>query len=70
MFYQTLLSPQVKRSAIISNKLGIYQLLHELVNDLRRVRILRGIGLPENEQKGSDAKKIFKMGRYTKKEGS
>ena len=28
-------SPQVKRSVIISNKHGIYELLHELPNDLR-----------------------------------
>ena len=35
MFYQSLLSPQVKRSAIISNKHGIYELPHELLNDLR-----------------------------------
>ena len=35
MFYQILLSPQVKRSAIICNKHGIYELPHELSNDLR-----------------------------------
>ena len=35
MFYQIFLSPQVKRSAIISNKHGIYELPHELLNDLR-----------------------------------
>ena len=34
MFYQTFLSPQVKRSAIISNEHGIYELLHEFSNDL------------------------------------
>ena len=34
MFYQIFLSPQVKRSAIISNKHGIYELPHELPNDL------------------------------------
>ena len=28
-------SPQVKRSMIISNKHGIYNLVHELPNDLR-----------------------------------
>ena len=39
MFYQIFLSPQVKRSAIISNKQGIYELPHELPNDLR-LRIL------------------------------
>ena len=30
-----LLSPQVKRSVIISNKHGIYELPHELPSDLR-----------------------------------
>ena len=35
MFYQIFLSPQVKRSAIISHKYGIYELPHELPNDLR-----------------------------------
>ena len=39
MFYQIFLSPQVKRIVIISNKLGIYELPHELSNDLR-LRIL------------------------------
>ena len=39
MFYQVLLSSQVKRSAIISNKYDIYVLPHELPNDLR-LRIL------------------------------
>ena len=34
MFYQ-LFSPQVKRRVIISNKHGIYELPHELPNDLR-----------------------------------
>ena len=35
MFSQIFLSLQVKRSAIISNKDGIYELPHELLNDLR-----------------------------------
>ena len=35
MFYQTFLSPQVKRCAIITYKYGMYELLHELSNDLR-----------------------------------
>ena len=39
MFYQIFLSPQMKRSAIISNKHGIYELPQELPNDLR-LRIL------------------------------
>ena len=32
---QIFFSPQVNRSVIISNKLGIYELPHELPNDLR-----------------------------------
>ena len=35
MFHQIFLSPQVKRSAVISNKYGIHELPHELPNDLR-----------------------------------
>ena len=33
LFYQIFLSPQVKRSAIISNKHGRYELPYELWND-------------------------------------
>ena len=39
MFCQLFLSPQVKRSVIISYKYGIYKLPHELPNNLR-LRIL------------------------------
>ena len=42
MFYQIFLSPQVKRWAIIIYKHGIYELPHELPNDLR-LRILGNI---------------------------
>ena len=35
MFYKIFFSPQVKQSMIISNKHGIYELAHELPNDLR-----------------------------------
>ena len=35
MFYGNFLSPQVKRIVIISNKLSIYELPHELPNDLK-----------------------------------
>ena len=35
MFYQIFRSPQVKRSAIISNKHGIYEVPHELSNDVK-----------------------------------
>ena len=34
MFHGVLLSSQVKRSAVISNKHAIYELPHELTNDL------------------------------------
>ena len=34
LFYQIFLSPQVKPTVIISNKNGIYELSHELPNDL------------------------------------
>ena len=33
--YQIFFSPQVKRTVIISNKHGIYELPYELPNDLR-----------------------------------
>ena len=39
MFYKTFFIPQVKRGAIISNKHGMYELTHMLLNDLR-LRIL------------------------------
>ena len=40
MFYQIFLSPQVERSAIISNKQGVYELPHELPNDVGLPRLL------------------------------
>ena len=43
MVKQIFLSPQVKRSVIISNKHGIYQLAHELLNDLRLMGSIRKI---------------------------
>ena len=43
MFYQIFLSPQVKRWAIITYKHGIYELPHELPNDLR-LKDLRKLG--------------------------
>ena len=39
MLYQMFFSPEVKRCAIITYKYGIYELPHELPNDLR-LRIL------------------------------
>ena len=35
MLYQSFLLPQVKQSAIINNKQGVYELSHELQNDLK-----------------------------------
>ena len=35
MFYQTLLSPQVKQNAITTDKHYMYELPHELLNDLK-----------------------------------
>ena len=43
MVEQIFLSPQVKGSVIISNKYGIYELPHELPNDLR-LNDLRKLG--------------------------
>ena len=40
MFYQISLLPQVERSAIISNKQGVYELPDELPNDVGLPRIL------------------------------
>ena len=39
LFEQIFLSPQVKRSVVISNKHDIYELPHELLNNIR-LRIL------------------------------
>ena len=38
MFYQIFLSPQVKPCAIITYKHGMYELPHELLNDLIIIR--------------------------------
>ena len=42
MFYQISFSPQVKGSMIISNKHGLFELPHKMLNDLR-LRTLRNI---------------------------
>ena len=39
MFDQIFPSPQIKRSVISSNKHGIYELPHDLPNDLRYYEI-------------------------------
>ena len=43
MYYQIFLLPQVKRCAIITYKHGIYELPHELPNDLRLKTHLHGM---------------------------
>ena len=50
MFYQILLSPQVKRSIITSNKNGIYKLPTDFMNNLR----LRILGLLEKSGKSQN----------------
>ena len=37
MFWQIFLSPQMKRSVIVINIHGIYELPHELPNNLRNI---------------------------------
>ena len=54
MFYQIFLQPQVKRSAIISNKQGVYELPHELPNDLR----LRILG---NKEKSGESANLLEL---------
>ena len=54
MFYQIFLLPQVKRSAIISHKQGVYKLPHELPNDLR----LRIVG---NKEKSGESVSLLKL---------
>ena len=39
MFYQIFLSPQVKRSAVITYKNGLFELPHQLLKDLRFKRL-------------------------------
>ena len=54
MFYQISFSPQVKRSAIISNKHAIYVLPHKLPNDLK-LRIL------ENNKKSEKSQNLLEL---------
>ena len=50
MFYHIFISPKVKLSVIISNKHGIYDLPHEMPNDLRR----KILGNQENSGKSQN----------------
>ena len=49
MFDKTFVSPQVKRSVIISNKHGIYELPQKLPNDFR-LRTLGNKEIPRRSQ--------------------
>ena len=69
MFYQIFLSPQVKRCAIISYKNGIYELPHELPNDLRLTKYEQSVtwndstvpSLPsQNKSFANTSKKLLK----------
>ena len=55
MFYQIFLSPQVKRWAIITYKNGIYELPHELLDDLR----LKDLRKSENIRKVSKRQRMI-----------
>ena len=60
VFYQIFLSPQVKRWAIITYKHGIYELPHELRNDLRlRIIVKALLILAENTWKTGT--KLFRL---------
>ena len=51
MFYQIFRSPQVKRSAVISNKHGIYELSHKLSYNPTAFSPLGGAKVPTQEKK-------------------
>ena len=51
MFYQVFLLTQVKQWAIITQKHGIYELPHELPNDLRLRIFAAGRGLCPHKKK-------------------
>ena len=53
-FYQVFFSPQGKRSAIISNKQGAYELPHELPSDLR----FRNLG---NKEKSGESPNLLEL---------
>ena len=76
IFYQTFFSRQVKRSVVISNKHSIYELPHELLNDLR-LRILGSLTPPhfrrwggsvptQEKKKTQDLRKLGKIRKISK----
>ena len=54
ILYQIFFSQQVKQSVIISNKHGIYELLHELLNNLR-------LELPETSKHKKNIKTSYRV---------
>ena len=62
MFYQIFLSPQVKQIVIISNKHGIYELPHELPNDLR-LSPLGGLSYTHRKKKKKKKKDLRSYGK-------
>ena len=47
MFYQIFVSPQAKRCAIITYKHGIYEVPHELLNNLGNTKIQNFVNTSE-----------------------
>ena len=71
MFYQIFLSPQVKRWAIITYKHGIYELPHELPDELRLRKLVKGIfaaggGLCPHTHTHTHTKRPRKLGKIGK----
>ena len=60
MFDSTFFSPQVKRSVLVGNKHGIYELPHELPNDLR---VAAGRAFIPTQEEKTYIKKISKLYR-------
>ena len=54
IFYQIFLSLQVKQSAIISIKQGVYELPHELPNDLR-------LRISENKENSGESPNLLEL---------
>ena len=60
MFYQIILSPQVKRCAINTYKHGIYELPHELPNNLR-LSHRQSVQTPKNDSPAPSPPAKMKM---------
>ena len=59
MFYKIFRSPQAKRCPTIINKHGIYELRHELPNDLRRTTLDPGPIPPAKRRKSYAPTALF-----------